>query len=275
MMFACCMLSGVACAPAPPLSVASPPVSQNAAFGDSIDDAAWEAIGPRPAGAKELRLAPIRLADHWQVDRWERKDRLGLALSLNLHANKVLMETGIAPLEMYLDAIRIAPALLASWTQSTNILIQREEIPRAYALARQYQRMALETDGGPWFLLGKCQAMLNQPKEAIQSYETSIALGSNDSTQVVVALCLLHLQQDNPTAAESLQTTFDIQDPVLKILTRAKRQRLAGNLHAAVELLEEAVADSSAPDGTWYELASTLVEMEDYTLGGAIDDAAW
>lgn len=263
-VFSCCLPWGLACTPAPPITVTSPPVSDIAAFGDSIDNAAWEAIGPRPTNARRLPVAPIRLVDYWQIDRWERMDRMGVALSLNFHADKILTSTGSAPLDMYLDAIRTAPLLLAPWMQSTRILIQRQEILRAYALARQYQRMAPPENGGPWYLLGNCQAQLNQPKEAIRSLEKSIRLGSTDSTEAVVALCLVHLQEGNITAAESLQTVFDIQDPVLKLLTRANRERRAGNLRLAVELLEEASADPNAPIGAWAELASTLVELEDY-----------
>lgn len=267
--FVCCMLWGLSCAPAPNETPDDSIISEVAAFGDPIDDAAWDALGPRPTGAAPLPRVAIRLADYWQVDRWERAQRMETAYFFTMRANKLLAQFPDAALALYLDAIRVAPLLLPPWMHATELLLRREDVLRGYAMARQYQRLAAPRDGVPWYLLGKSHALLRHRDKAMRLYEKAIEFGAADRTGVVVELALLHLEVGNVATAESLQTEFAIEHRALALLTRAKRQRQAGNTRLAVQLLEEAAADSTALRGTREELASTLIELGDFAAAEA------
>lgn len=259
-----CGLLLLSCAPRP--STTDNPQLQEreqTVFGDAIDDAAWEALGARNVDAPALPFGgPVRLEEFWFLDHESRSARMDFAQNLKRTATDAKTQRDIDRLDLYLDAIRMAPLYFPAWAQASRLLFNRSELSRVYALAQQYARLAPPGDGVPYYLLGKCEARMGKPRLALELFEKAIARPAIVKTDVVTAMALVHLQLGNLHAAESLQAIYDVGDPALNGLIRARRARQEGNLGLAVTLLEEIAEIPEASMGIWEEIASIYLELD-------------
>jgi tetratricopeptide (TPR) repeat protein len=256
----------LSCAPHAPstnnATTSAPSIQDAPPYGDDIDDAAWEALGPRPANAARLPYHAMRLVDFWVVDEPERRARTAQAQTWTRAAAESEAKHSITRLDLYLDAIRLAPLYLPAWPQACRVLINRNEIARAHALAQQYARLTPPGDGMPQYILGKCEAHLGNPEQALVLLQKAATSPTTIHTDVITAMALVQLQLGNLHAAESLQTIYDIREPSLDLLIRSRRARRNGDLMQATNLLQEATVAPGAPAGIWEELASVYLAQE-------------
>ena len=262
-MLASLVLALFACAPGPPAPEPGPGTREAAqpSAGDSLEAAAFDALGPRPPEyVPGASFPPLRLRDFQMTDPIERRMRTGVAVRLVAQANDFRRLHGIDSLPPYLEALRVDPTCLGACEHAASILLHRGALERAHALVALGLRIEARS-AVLWTLLGKYHEDRAQYEAARSALERAIALDRSHVPNAYELLAESYLNQGQPARAESvLASARGGIAAWISVYARAVAAHQRGELQSAQTALEEAARDPAAAAAVLVELG--CVEMD-------------
>ena len=237
-------------------------------YGDDLDAAAREALGPRDP-RYSVRYHAIRLEDFWFQNPETRRLREAQAQTLRDRGRMLKRLSNIDSLDLYLEALHVAPIDVPSYEEAGRILVQRGASQRAHALIVQSIRLDPQ-NGVLWTLLGAAYVQIGNAGKARAAFE--YALQQDDRqvrrTNVAEQLAALYIRAGEYARADSLVGAMATTVPSwLGSYSSAKEASSRGDVDAARAHFVEATRDPRAPSAVYVDLGD--LERQRGDLGAA------
>ena len=239
-------------------------------YGDALDAAARDALGPRAPGFS-VRYDEIWLEDFYTLDMRQRQARETQARGLRERARTLKRIGGLDSLGLYLEALHAAPVDIPSYEEAGRILLERGAWRRGHAILVQGIRLD-PRNGVLWTLLGSAYAQAGNHTKARAAFEFALLQGDRevDRTNVAENLATLYVQESEYARAESLVLASAGAIPEwLGAYASAKQALERSDEDAAYQKLLEAARDPRAQSAVYVDLAN--LEQRRGNLDAAMD----